>query len=128
MPAWRRGFVLAREEADGIRRLRWVRQVLEGVVEFPDAALTALRALEATARDDDREAALAQAEFALAQAEAEAKLPNLEVPSDAELARRAAIAAKPAARPGEPIGLALERRGTFEGEDHSEFTETNPVG
>ena len=80
-------FVLAREEADGIR-LRWVRQVLEGIDEFPDTALTTLRALEATTRDDEREAAVAQAEFAAAQAEAEARLPGLEAPSDREIARR----------------------------------------
>jgi hypothetical protein len=108
-------FVMAREVPDGIRH-RWVRQVLEGIEEFPDSALTTLRALEATARDEDREAALAQAEFAIAQAAAEAKLPGLEAPSEAERARRDAIAAKPAARPGEPIGLALDRRGAFEGE------------
>lgn len=120
-------FVLARQEPDGIR-LRWVRQVLEGVGEFPDSALTALRALEATARDDDREAALAQAEFASAQAASEARLADLEAPSEAELARRAAIAAKPAARPGEPIGLALDRRGTLEGERPFDSNEATPVG
>ncbi len=120
-------FVLAREEADGIR-LRWVRQVLEGIDEFPETALTTLRAVEATTRDGEREAAMAQAEFAIAQVEAEAKLPGLEAPSDAEIARRSAIAAKPAARPGEPIGLALDRRGMFEGEEPAEITEPSPVG
>jgi hypothetical protein len=108
-------FVMAREVADGIR-LRWVRQVLEGIEEFPDTALTTLRALEATARDEDREAALAQAEFAVGLAVAEAKLPGLQAPSEAEVARRAEIQARPAARPGEAIGLALDRRGSFEGE------------
>ncbi len=39
-------FVMAREVPDGIR-LRWVRQVIEGIEEFPDSALTTLRALEA---------------------------------------------------------------------------------
>jgi hypothetical protein len=115
-------FVMAREVPDGIRH-RWVRQVLEGIEEFPDTALTTLRALEATARDEDREAALAQAEFAIVQAFAEAKLPGLEAPSEAERARRDAIAAKPAARPGEAIGLALDRRGAFEGEAISEYPE-----
>ena len=121
-------FVLARDEPDGIR-LRWVRQVLEGVEEFPTRPWPRLAPLEATARDDDdREAALAQAEFASAQAASEAKLADLEAPSDAELARRAAIASKPAARPGEPIGLALDRRGTFEGEGPFDVTEAPPVG
>lgn len=120
-------FVLAREEADGIR-LRWVRQVLNGVDEFPEPALTTLRALEATTREEERDAALAQAEFAIAQAEVEAKLPGLEAPSDQEIARRSAIAAKPAARPGEPIGLALERRGILAGEEPAEAIETSPVG
>jgi hypothetical protein len=120
-------FVMAREVADGIR-LRWVRQVLEGIEEFPDSALTTLRALEATARDEDREAALAQAEFAIAQVESEAKLAGLEAPSEAELARRAEIAGKPAARPGEAIGLALDRRGAYEGEDFTDYTEAPAAG
>ena len=120
-------FVMAREVSDGIR-LRWVRQVLEGIEEFPDSALTTLRALEATARDEDREAALAQAEFAIAQAEAEAKLAGLEAPTEAEVARRDAIAARPAALPGEAIGLALDRRGAFEGEDFPDIPETPTAG
>ena len=120
-------FVLAREEADGIR-LRWVRQLLDGIDDFPDSALNTLRAVEATARDGEREAALAQAEFAISQVEAEAKLPGLEAPSEAEVALRSAIAAKPAARPGEPIGLALDRRGILEGEQPVEITEPSPVG
>ena len=120
--------VHARDDPHGIR-LRWVRQVLEGVEEFPDSALAALRALEATARDDDREAALAQAEFASALATSEAKLADLEAPSDAELARRAAIASKPAARPGEPIGLAAgPGAGPSEGEGPVRCHRGPPVG
>ena len=108
-------FVLARQAAEG-SRLRWVRMVLEGINDFPDVALTNLRELETSARVSDREAALAQAEFISAQAGAEAKLPGLEAPTAEELARRAEIEARPVAKLGEPIGLALDRRGVLPGE------------
>jgi hypothetical protein len=117
-------FVMAREAAEGTR-LRWVRQVLDGVEKFPDAALTTLRELEAGVRAADREAALAHAEFAIAQAQSESRLAGLEPPTEAELARRAAVESRPLARPGEPIGLALERRGAFAGEEPVGNTETS---
>jgi hypothetical protein len=119
-------FVLARQAEDG-SRLRWVRMVLEGIGQFPDAALATLRELEANARAADRDAAMAQAEFIIGQAEAEAKLPGLEAPTAAELARRAAIEALPMAKLGEPIGLALGRRGVLEGEDPTGSTEPATV-
>jgi len=109
-------FVLARQAPDG-SRVRWVRMVLEGIDAFPDAALTTLRAVEADARAAERGAALAQAEFSIARAESEARLPNLEAPTEAELSRRSAIEARPVARVGEPIGLALDRRGALEGDE-----------
>lgn len=108
-------FVLARQAPEG-GRLRWVRQVLDALNDFPVAALAALRALEVEARDADRDAATAQAEDATARAEAEARLDGLEAPSPADLARRSAMEGIPVARPGEAIGLALSRRGLFDGE------------
>jgi hypothetical protein len=103
-------FLLARE-AQGGSSVRWVRDVLNGLRSFPDAALSTLRTIEAEARNDDAEAARAQADYAVALAEAQVRFPGLEAPSDEELARQARIESLPVARLGEPIGLALDRRG-----------------
>jgi hypothetical protein len=115
-------FVLAREAAEG-SRLRWVRNVLEGIDAFPDAALTTLREIEAEARAAEREAAVSQAEFAIAQTEAEARMSGMEAPTEADLSRRASIQARPVARPGEAIGLTLDRRGQFNSDPTVETTE-----
>jgi len=106
-------FLLARHEPGGASS-RWVRQVLSGLAGFPDAALSTLRGLEAETRASEAEAARAQAQFAAARAEAEVDLRGLEAPGDAELGRAARVAARPVARPGEAIGLALERRGAID--------------
>jgi hypothetical protein len=119
-------FVLAREAPEG-SRLRWVRNLLEGVDSFPDAALATLREIEAEARVTEREAAVSQAEFAIAQSENEARLSGLEAPTDAEITRRAAIQGRPVAQPGEAIGLTLDRRGAFASDLRVETTETPDV-
>ena len=103
-------FTMAREAPEKTSA-RWVRNILEGLHSFPDAALSTLRALEAEARASDSESARAQADYAIAMAEAQIKLLNLEPPTDNELERHARIKAKPIAKLGEPIGLALDRRG-----------------
>jgi hypothetical protein len=103
-------FLMARQAPEG-SRLRWVRMVLNGLGQFPDVALSALRTLEAEARQADAEAARAQADFVSAQAEALARFSGVEPPSETELERQARLQAKPAAQIGEPIGLALNRRG-----------------
>ena len=103
-------FLLAREAPDGTRT-RWARMVLNGLGQFPDAALNTLRNLEAETRNAETEAAKAHAEFAIARAEAEARLAGLVPPTEAELGRQAKLQAKPAANLGESIGLALDRRG-----------------
>ena len=103
-------FLLAREAPEGTSA-RWVRNVLAGLSSFPDAALTTLRALEAEARASESESAKAQADYAIAQAEAQVKFTNIEVPTDEALSRQARIKSKPIAKLGEPIGLALDRRG-----------------
>jgi hypothetical protein len=110
-------FVLARQSPDG-PRVRWVRKVLSALPEFPDAALTTLRGLEAEARASEAEAAKAQAQFAIARAEAEVGLDGLEAPTERERERLARIESTPLARPGQAIGLTLERRGAI---DESEF-------
>jgi hypothetical protein len=120
-------FIMAREAPEG-SRLRWVRLVLDGVNAFPDAAITTLRELEVEARSADRDAAIAQADFVLAQVEAEARLHGIEAPSASEVARRAAMEARPAAKLGEPIGLALDRRGAFEGDQIVTPTESPEIG
>lgn len=103
-------FLLAREAPEGASA-RWVRQVLDGLRDFPDAALAALRSWEADARQTETDAALAAAEYASALADAEARFPGLQAPSEAELARKARIASRPLASPDEPVGLALSKRG-----------------
>jgi hypothetical protein len=103
-------FLLARELPGG-SAVRWVRTVLNGVGSFPDAALSTLRTIEAEARAEDGEAARAQAEYAVALAEAQVRFPGVEAPTDDELVRQARVQTRPVARLGEPIGLALDRRG-----------------
>ncbi len=122
-------FVLARLEPEGPRH-RWVRQVLAALVAFPDAALAALRPLEAEARATEAEAARAQAQFAIARAEAEVRLEGVEPPTEADLERDRQVRRKPLAAPGEPIGLALDRRGAIEVDeyDHSIAVEAGSAG
>jgi hypothetical protein len=103
-------FLLARQAPEGLGA-RWVRSVLNSLDEFPDAALTTLRAWESDTRRAEAEAAQAQANYAVTVAEAEARLTGLEPPTETELERQARLESRPAAAPGEPIGLAGERRG-----------------
>ena len=107
-------FLLARE-ARGGSSVRWARKVLNGVSAFPDVALATLRSLESDARSADAEAARAQADYAVALAEAQVRFNGLEAPSGEDLARLARVEAKPVAKLGEPIGLALDRRGSAPG-------------
>jgi len=109
-------FLLARREPGG-SSLRWVRSVLSGLANFPDPALSTLRSIEAETRASEAEAARAQARFAAARAEAEVSLDGVEAPGEAELGRAARVTSKPMARPGEAIGLALERRGVLDERD-----------
>jgi hypothetical protein len=121
-------FLMARE-APGFTGLRWVRNVLDGLNEFPDAALTTLRTLEAEGRAADSQSARAQADYAIALAEAQVRFPGVEAPTVEELQRQSRLRAKPVARLGEPIGLGLERRGldpdALEG-DPDETPDTGP--
>ncbi|CAN5866576.1 hypothetical protein BH23PLA1_BH23PLA1_09340 [soil metagenome] len=103
-------FVLARQCPEGVSP-SWVRAVLEGLKEFPDAALGTLRAWEADARQVEADEARAQAEHTIALAEAEARFSRVEPPTEAEIERRSRWEARPAAQVGEPIGLTLDRRG-----------------
>ena len=103
-------FLLAREEPGGTA-VRWVRNVLDALKSFPDAALSTLRSIEAEARQSDAEASHAQVDFAGAVVDAQVRLSGVEPPTDAELARQGRIRARPVAKLGEPIGLALDRRG-----------------
>ena len=64
---------------------------------------------------DGVEAARAQADYAVALAEAQVRFNGLEAPSGEDLARLARVEAKPVAKLGEPIGLALDRRGSAPG-------------
>ena len=103
-------FVMARSEPGGTA-VRWVRDLLNGLGAFPDAALSTLRTVEAEARGADGKAARAQVDYAVAVAEAQARFDKVEPPTADELIRAARVRAKPVAKLGEPIGLALDRRG-----------------
>ena len=103
-------FELARESPEGLAP-RWVRSVLDGLGEFPDAAMAGLRHREAEAARAADEAARARAQAVAQTARIEARLTDLEAPSAADLARQARVDAKPLAGPDEAIGLALDRRG-----------------
>lgn len=121
-------YVLARESPEG-PDARWVRAVLEGLKDFPDPALEHLRAWEAESRRAEEAAARALMEHAAATAAFEARLPGLESPDPLELERRSRVASRPVAAPGEPIGLAMDRRGLSPEEyaalrqDHDETSE-----
>ena len=108
-------FLLARAEP-AATAVRWVRDLLNSLSAFPAAALETLRSVEAETRGEDVEAARAQAQFATALAEAQARLTGVTPPTEEELAREQRIRAKPVAQLGEPIGLALNRRGYLDDE------------
>jgi len=110
-------FVLARQEPEGGNR-RWVRQVLANLPNFPEPALSTLRRLEAEARASESGAARAQADFAIARAEAEVRLDGVQPPTDAELDRDHRVRSLPLAAPGEAIGLSLDRRGAIEADEY----------
>jgi hypothetical protein len=108
-------FVLARDNPEGLAP-RWVRDLLDRLSDYPDAALETLRAWEDAARREDAETARDSAERAAAIAEAEARAMRSATPDPADIARAARSSARPVARPDEPIGLALSRRGAFDHE------------
>lgn len=102
-------FRLARGAPEGTAA-RWVRQVLDGLKSFPDAALAAIRAGEAAEAEAEATAARAHAEAVAARALAEARLEGLEAPSSAELARQARSRSAEVAPHDRPVGLAPGRR------------------
>jgi hypothetical protein len=120
-------FLMARGEPGGMGK-RWVRDVLNGLGAFPDAALATLRTLEADARGAESEAARAQADYAGAVAEAEARLTGIETPSEDEVARAQRVRSRPVAKLGEPIGLALDRRGEYFDELDLDAASGGPAG
>lgn len=103
-------FLLARQAPEGAS-LGWVRRVINGVEQFPESALVTLRAWEAEARFEESEAARAEADRIAMIADAEAVMPSLNAPTEADLERAARVQGMPLASPGESIGLALGRRG-----------------
>ncbi len=110
-------FSLAREAPEGAYAA-WVRKVLDGLREFPDAALNTLRTLEADALANDQEDAQAYVNQASAIAEAEARLTGVHAPTEAELARNNRINQLPATELDGPMGLVPTRRG-LSAEEHA---------
>ncbi|MEW4567444.1 hypothetical protein AB1L88_06210 [Tautonia sp. JC769] len=119
-------FMLAREAPEG-PSIGWVRRVLNGLDHFPDAALITLRAWEAEARAEESEVARAEADRIALIIDAEAAMPALQAPSEADLERASRFEGMPLATPGEPIGLAFGRRG-FTAEEFSALEATTPDG
>ena len=103
-------YLIARETPEPADH-RWIRSLLDGLAQFPDAALNMVREIEADASREDQRAALDQAEQAIAQVENEARLDSLSAPTDADLARLDRLHRTPAAAVDEPIGLSPVRRG-----------------
>ncbi len=102
-------FVVARNQTEPTR-LRWVRQVLAGLSEFPDQALSALRAWETEARTAETTVAQSMAARAVSAIEVDARLLDVDVPTEAELERQARDQARPIASYLEPIGLTAQKR------------------
>lgn len=102
-------FVVARGVEDATR-LRWVRQLLTGLNEFPDQALSALRSWETEARTSDATIAQSLAARAVSAAEIDARLLDVETPTEAELDRQARSEARPIASYNEPVGLTAQKR------------------
>ncbi len=103
-------FELARRCPEGLAP-RWVRATLDGLGEFPDAALNRLRLDEAQSARSDDQSARDHARALAQTARDEARLSDLEAPTEADLVRMARVEAKPLTGPDQPIGLALDRRG-----------------
>ena len=101
---------LAREAPEGFNA-PWVRELLNGLASFPDAAIAILRSSEAEANAAETRAAEAVAAEAAAFAEIEAKLPTLTSPSEQERGRQDRFAGLAEAEPDQPIGLAPALRG-----------------
>ena len=118
-------FLMARGEPGGTA-VRWVRDLLNGLSAFPDAALATLRTIEADARAADVDAARAQADYAVALAESQARFSHVQAPTNDELSRAERVRAKPVAKLGEPIGLALQRRGLLPDDPHSSPSDGGP--
>lgn len=113
-------FVLARSNPDAAFS-GWVGRLLDGIEAFPDAALSALTLIESETRDRELRAARAQAEEMARQIDADARLADLESPTDAELSRQSRHQALPLARWDEPIGLALSQRWPSDDSEGTEF-------
>lgn len=119
-------FLFAREQEPG-SSLRWVRNVLNGLGAFPEVSLTTLRTLEAEARGADFEAARAQADYAIAIAQAQVDLTGVEAPTNEDLALQSRLRALPVAKLGEPIGLRLARRGALPDDSETEPDGVSPT-
>lgn len=102
-------FVVARSLPDPTQ-YRWVRNLLSGLHQFPDQALNALRTWEAEARASEASTAQALATRAISAVEVDARLMDVEPPSEADLERLARDQSKPVANFDEPIGLAPKKR------------------
>lgn len=120
-------FALARGAAAGTAA-RWIRDLVEGLEAFPSAALEQLGSWEAEARTKEQAAVRRAVEQAADLAEAEARLPGLIDPTDAQLAVRRRIGAKPIAAADEPIGLTLDRRGHDAIEADGRLVQPSPRG
>lgn len=102
-------FVVARSVEDP-SRFRWVRQLLSGLNDFPDQALSSLRAWEAEARMTETTTAQSLAARAVSAAEIDARLIDVQAPTESQLERQSVDRARPIAAWDEPIGLTAQKR------------------
>ena len=126
-------YLLAREAPEEVGS-SWVRRVLNGLDQVPDAALAMLRSWEVQVGAEEAEAARTEADRVLSIVEAEAALPGLTAPDESEVDRQTRHDHLPPVAPGESIGLALQRRGLSEAEfralqqeDQAEETAEEPT-
>ena len=104
-------FLLARESPAGVAA-RWVRDVVNGLERLPRR-----RARRPSGPSRPRTAGprrrrpTPRSAYAVAMAESQSRFTGVQSESGEELERKARVQAKPVAKLGEPLGLALDRRG-----------------
>jgi hypothetical protein len=103
--------LLARSLTTADESPAWVQSLLDGLDSLPSPALEAISSHIEAERAVRAESAEATVQALMFRAEAEARMPNLEAPTEAEVARIARAEARPLADASQPIGLAPAFRG-----------------
>ncbi len=104
-------YLMARDVEDG-HRVRWVRQLADGLDRFPTEAIEALCKIEDQERERRGSAIDGEVQDVLRDLSHDNGLPDSLAPSPEHMEHQSRIAARPLAQPGESIGLAVNRRGS----------------